>query len=559
MRKDETMTNKEFADILFPNIDKTPEYYEKLYPERHLKEGAIVSRYAPSPTGFVHMGALFASFIERKVARQTDGIFYLRIEDTDGKRSIENGVSMIIQDLKNFGITFDEGMLSESEWKGEYGPYIQSERREIYHTYVKKLIEEDLAYPCFCTEEELENIRKKQEKNHERIGYYGKYAMYRNLSKEEAISRIQNGDSYVIRLKSPGSFDKKIHFKDLIKGELELPENDMDIVLLKGDGLPTYHFAHAIDDHLMRTTHVIRGDEWLSSVPIHLQLFSILGFKTPKYAHISPLMKEEDGKRRKLSKRKDPELAVSFYHEQGIPTQAILLYLATVANSNFEAWYEQNKDASLDDFVFDFKKISSSGSLFDMGKLLNISKNYLSRLKASEVYDLALDYALEYDPSFSELLKKYKEYSIAIFNIEREQKKPRKDLAKMSEVKEQIWYMFDELFEKEVLHYEWGSIQQKEDILNISTYYLQNYYDISDTKDEWFSKLKDLSEHFGYAREVKLYKENPELYKGHVGDISMVLRVLLTTKSMTPDLYDIMNLLGKDRMENRIEIVRKNV
>lgn len=553
------MTNKEMADILFPNIDKTPEDYEKMYPERNIKEGAIVSRYAPSPTGFVHMGALFASFIERKMARQTDGIFYLRIEDTDGKRSIENGVSMIIQDLSNYGITFDEGMVSETEWKGQYGPYIQSARREIYHTYIKRLVEEGLAYPCFCKEEELEEIRKKQEKNHERIGYYGKYAFYREFSKEEAISRIKKGDPYVIRLKSPGNFEKKIHFKDLIKGELELPENDLDIVILKGDGLPTYHFAHAVDDHLMRTTHVIRGDEWLSSVPIHIQLFSILGFKVPKYAHISPLMKEEDGKRRKLSKRKDPEMAVSFYHEQGIPIQAILLYLITVANSNFEAWYEQNKNASIDDFSLDFKKISSSGSLFDMEKLLNISKNYLSRLKASEVYDLALSYASQYDLKLCELLKKYKEYAIAIFNIEREQKKPRKDLSKMSEVKEQIWYMFDELFESEPLQYEWGIIDSKDEILKISSYYFENYYNPSDTKEEWFSKLKDLSEYFGYAKEVKMYKENPELYKGHVGDVSMVLRVLLTTKSMTPDLYDIMNLLGKERMESRMERFQKNV
>ncbi len=309
----------------------------------------------------------------------------------------------------------------------------------------------------------------------------------------------------------------------------------------------------------MRTTHVIRGDEWLSSVPIHIQLFSILEFKVPKYAHISPLMKEEDGKRRKLSKRKDPEMAVSFYHEQGIPIQAILLYLITVANSNFEAWYEQNKNASIDDFSLDFKKISSSGSLFDMEKLLNISKNYLSRLKASEVYDLALSYASQYDLKLCELLKKYKEYAIAIFNIEREQKKPRKDLSKMSEVKEQIWYMFDELFESEPLQYEWGIIDSKDEILKISSYYFENYYNPSDTKEEWFSKLKDLSEYFGYAKEVKMYKENPELYKGHVGDVSMVLRVLLTTKSMTPDLYDIMNLLGKERMESRMERFRKNV
>lgn len=542
------MTRKEYADKLLPGITKTIEDYENLYPKRNLKEGAVVTRYAPSPTGYVHMGALFSAFIARKMAKQTEGVFFLRIEDTDKKREVENGVEGIIRDLHNYGIEIDEGMTSESDWIGEYGPYIQSKRGEIYQTFAKDLIERDLAYPCFCTEEDLENIRKEQESLKERLGYYGKWARDRYLSEEDVLKKIENGEKYVIRLKSPGRFENRIVYDDMVRGKLELPENDMDIIIIKGDGLPTYHFAHMVDDYLMRTTHVIRGDEWLSSVPIHLQLFQVFGFKAPKYAHIAPLLKEENGNRRKLSKRKDPEAAISFYHEKGIPTQAVLLYLCTVANSNFEMWYLQNKDKTIDDFKMEFKKISSSGSLFDVEKLLNISKNYISLISAEEVYEKALEYSKEYDREFYDLLVKYKDYSIDVFNIEREQKKPRKDLAMFSEIREQNWYMYDELFNN--VTYTWDTIQDKEEIKNILNTYLETYNE-NDDKDTWFNKMKEVADKLGYAKEVKEYKENPDAYKGHVGDISMVLRIALTTKTMTPDLYQIMRLLGRDRMANR--------
>ncbi len=465
------MANKDLAELLLPNVSSDIEYYENKYPERNLKEGTIVTRFAPSPTGFVHMGSLLASFIEKKAASDTNGIFFLRIEDTDQKREVENGVNGIINDLSNFGISIDEGMISETEEKGNYGPYIQSKRKDIYQTYVKYLIEQGLAYPCFCSPEEIEETRQIQEKRKQRIGYYGRYAKCRRLSFEEIKEKIDNGEKYIIRFKSPGSFDNKIKVNDIVKGEIEFPENDMDLVILKSDGLPTYHFAHAIDDHLMHTTHVIRGDEWISSLPIHVQLFKSLNFKAPKYAHLSPLMKEEDGKKRKLSKRKDPEAAVSFYHEKGIPVEAVKLYLMTIANTNFEQWYDCNKDKGLDDFKFDFKKISSSGALFDVDKLYNISKNYISYLKATEVYDGAFKWASEFDKEFAHILEDNEEYVINLFNIEREQKKPRKDYSCYSDIKNQIWYMFDELY-NDVSEYDFQSITEKEEVYNILKTYL---------------------------------------------------------------------------------------
>lgn len=545
------MTREEYADLLLPNVKHDYDYYEKLYPERNLGEGAIVTRYAPSPTGFIHIGALYSAFIAKTMARQTNGVFFLRIEDTDQKRSIDDGVNKIIEDLGKFDITFDEGVTKDGD-KGNYGPYTQSERKDIYQAYAKKMIIEDKAYPCFCSEEENEEIRKMQEANKERIGYHGKWAKCRKLSMDEVVSKVQNGEKYIIRLKSNGNFNKRFTFKDCIKGKVELPENDMDIPIIKSDGLPTYHFAHALDDHLMHTTHVIRGDEWFASIPIHTQLFVMLGFKVPKYAHISPLMIEEGNSRRKLSKRKDPEAAISFYHEKGIPNKAVMLYLETVANSNFEMWLEQNKDKDPKEFKLEFKKMSTGGTLFDYDKLINISKNYISTLKASEVYDLALEYADTYDEELASLLRKYKDYSIGIFNIEREQKKPRKDIAYFGDVKNQIWYMYDELFKP--VNYEWQNVTDKKEQELILNTYINEYYNISDDKDTWFNKMKDLAESLGYAGNMKDYKEHPENYKGNITDISMVVRVALTTKSMTPDLYDIMRLLGTERMKKRIEM-----
>lgn len=552
------MTNKELAEIILPDVSSNIEYYEKKYPKRNVEKNAVVTRFAPSPTGFVHMGSLFASFIESKVAHDTNGIFYLRIEDTDQKRKVENGVQGMLEDLKNFNIVPDEGPTSESEESGEYGPYTQSMRKDIYQTYIKYLIEEGKAYPCFCSQEEIEETRQIQEKRKQRIGYYGRFAKCRRLTNEEIVEKVKNGEPYIIRFKSPGSFDNKIKVHDLIKGDVEFPENDIDDVIMKSDGLPTYHFAHIIDDHLMRTTHVIRGDEWFPSLPKHIQMFRLMGFEPPKYAHISPIMKEEDGKKRKLSKRKDPEAAVSFYHEKGIPVEAVKLYLMTLANTNFEQWYDCNKDKSIDDFKFDFKKVSASGGLFDTEKLYNISKNYISYLKATEVYDRTLSWAKEFDSEFAEILNNNKEYSIKLFNIEREQKKPRKDYSCFSDIKNQVWYMFDELY-TDVKKYDFKTITDNQEIKNILSVYMDKYYDENDDKDTWFNKLKDLSEELGYAREVKEYKNNPDNYKGHVGDISTVIRVALTSSAMTPDLYELMNLLGKEKIFNRFNnYINKN-
>ena len=550
------MTDRELAELIFPNITKTPEDYEKIYPERTLKEGAVVSRFAPSPTGFVHMGSLLTTLIERKIPDETEGVFFLRIEDTDQKRSVENGIKGIVDDLNNFNIKIDEGAIGEDEEIGEYGPYIQSKRKEIYECYAKDLIAKGLAYPCFCTPEELDETRNIQELNKERIGYYGSFAKCRNLTNEERAERIRNGENYIIRLKSPGNYENKVVFNDLVRGKIIFPENDLDVVLIKSDGLPIYHFAHAIDDHLMRTTHVLRGEEWLSSVPVHIQLFKILGFDLPEYAHLGLVMKidEETGTKRKLSKRKDKEAAVSYYHEQGIPVEAVKLYLMTIGNSNFEEWLNQNPNASINEFKFNFKKMSASGSLFDLEKLINISRNYISRLTAEEVYDNALKYAEEFDKEFAELLIKYKDYCIKMFNIERVQKKPRKDYAMFSEIKNYTWYMFDELFTGNI-DYEFQSINDMEEIKKILTLYLEKYYHEEDDEQTWFERLKDLSEELGYAREVKEYKENPDNYKGHVGDISMVLRVALSSKSMTPNLYQIIKLFGKVRLTNRLNLI----
>lgn len=552
------MTNKDLAELIFPNITKTVEDYEKMYPKRNLPDNAVVTRFAPSPTGFVHIGHIFSSFVANKVAKDTNGIFFLRIEDTDQERIVEGGITNILKDLNNYDITFDEGMISETEENGFYGPYLQSNRKEIYHAFIKHFIENGMAYPCFCSKEELEEIRNAQENRKDRIGYYGRYAKCRRIPLEDAYNRIKNGEKFIIRLKSPGDFEKKVIVKDLVRGTISFPENDMDIVIMKQDGLPTYHFAHLVDDYLMRTTHIIRSDEWVSSLPVHVQLFSMLGVKPPKYAHLSPIMKEDNGTKRKLSKRKDPECAMKFYHEQGIPAEAVKLYLMTLANTNFEQWMDANKDKGIDDFEFSFNKISKSGGLFDVEKLLNISKNYLSRIKATEFYDMLVKYAKEYDEEFYDLLTKYKDFTIGLLNIEREQKKPRKDYSSFSEVKSLVWYMYDELFEKEEKNYEWQTIADKNEILNIMKIYIEKYYDENDEQQSWFNKIKDLSEELGYAREVKEYRENPDNYKGHVGDISMVIRVSLTTKAMTPNLYDIMKLLGKDRIMKRINKLNNN-
>lgn len=548
------MDYKDLANLIFPD-SKDISFYEEKYPERNLKEGAFVTRIAPSPTGFIHIGGLFQGVIDRKLAKQTDGIFILRIEDTDQKREIENGVIQIVDGLQAFDIIPDEGAISEDGEKGSYGPYKQSQRKEIYQAYAKSLIEKGLAYPCFVTPEELEEMRAKQEAAKLRPGYYGVWAKYRNLTIDEQIKRIENGDNYVVRFKSMGNEARKVKHHDLVKGNVDFPENDQDIVIIKSDGLPTYHFAHVVDDHLMRTTHVIRGDEWLSSVPIHLELFKALEFRLPKFAHTAPIMKDDNGNKRKISKRKDPEAAASYYHEEGIPSEALVEYLLNIANSSFENWRRANPTKSIDEYTLELNKMSVSGAVFDLVKLLDVSKNIISRYTAEKIYDESYKWAGRYDSELTELLEKDKEYAISIFNIERNTQKPRKDIAKWSDVKHEIVYMYDEIFDKNTDNYEFQKITDKNEISKILNEYITNYYNESDDKEIWFNKIKDLAESLGYAREVKEYKANPEGFKGHVGDISTVLRVGLTKRSNTPDLYEIMKILGKDRIQKRYEMI----
>ena len=545
------MDYKDLADLIFPN-SKEISYYEEKYPRRNLKEGAIVTRFAPSPTGFVHIGGLYQSLIAKKLANQTEGVFFLRIEDTDQKREVENGVTDIVKSLKDFDLEPDEGMTSETEEKGEYGPYKQSKRKDIYQAYAKYLIEQGKAYPCFCTPEEGEEIRKKQEEAKIRPGYYGVWAKCRHLTVDEMVEKIKNGEKYIIRFKSPGREDRKIKHKDVIKGNVEFPENDQDIVIIKADGLPTYHFAHAVDDHLMGTTHVIRGDEWLSSVPLHIQLFHELGFKPPKYAHIAPIMKNDNGNKRKLSKRKDPEAAVSYYEEQGIPKEAVKEYLLNIANSTFENWRRANPNKSLEEFQLQLNKMSVSGALFDMVKLLDVGKTVISKFTAEEVYVEALKWAKRHDEELEKVLED-KEYSLKVFGIERGNKKPRKDIAKWSDVKENIEYMYDELFYNKKQDYPYQVINNKEEIEKILTLYIEKYYDDNDDKQIWFNKIKELSGELGYAKEVKEFKENPGKYTAHVGDVSTVLRVALTSRTNTPDMYEIMKVLGKDKVAERFK------
>ncbi len=545
------MDYKDLANLIFPNV-KDISYYEEKYPRRDLKEGAIVTRFAPSPTGFVHIGGLYQALVARKVATQTDGVFFLRIEDTDQKREIENGILDIVNSLKDFGIEADEGMINETEEKGNYGPYRQSLRGEIYRAYAKYMIELGKAYPCFCSPEEVDEIRKKQEAAKVRPGYYGVWAKCRNLTVEEMAEKIKSGEKYIIRFKSPGREDRKIKHHDVIKGNVTFPENDQDIVIIKADGLPTYHFAHVVDDHLMGTTHVIRSDEWLSSVPLHLQLFHEIGFKAPKYVHISPIMKNDNGNKRKLSKRKDPEAAVSYYEEQGIPAEAVKEYLLNIANSTFENWRRANPDKDIEEFELQLNKMNVSGALFDMVKLLDVGKTVISKFTAEKVYEEALKWAKRHDEELEKLLEN-REYSLKVFGIERGNKKPRKDIAKWSDVKENIEYMYDELFYSKKQDYPYQVINNKDEINKILTLYIEKYYNDEDDKQTWFDKIKELSGELGYAKEVKEFKANPEKFKAHVGDVSTVLRVALTSRTNTPDMYEIMKILGKERIVERFK------
>lgn len=539
------------AELLFPHITKTPDDYESMYPKRNLEDGAKVTRFAPSPTGFLHMGSLFAALIGRRTASDSNGVFYLRIEDTDKKREVENGVSSLVAGLNDFNIEIDEGMVSETESKGSYGPYIQSKRTPIYQAYVKELVKKGLAYPCFMTEEEISVIRNEQENEKKLPGIYGAYAKYRDISADEARRRIESGEEYVLRLKSPGTEENRVSFDDSIKGRIEMPENILDVVLLKKDGTPTYHFAHAVDDHLMRTTDVIRGDEWISSAPIHLQLFEVLGFEAPKYAHIAPLQKEdtETGGKRKLSKRKDPEAAVEYYKKAGYPAEAVIEYLLTIANSNYEEWRIANPDAEQSEFKFSLSKMSKAGALFDLAKLNDVSKNYICRLDAEEVYDLAAEWAKEYDTALYTCLTDNEEYAKAVFSIERGNEKPRKDIAKWEDVKDYVAYFYNELWDGKL---DFADNLSKDDMIEIIETY-KGRYNENDSAEDWFPHLREMAVELGYAKAPKLYKKNPEEYKGHVGDVAGVIRAAVTGRRNTPDLYEIMQTLGVDEVMKRFE------
>ena len=547
------MDYNKLAEQLFPHITKDPMEFEKSYPERKLPSGAKVTRLGPSPTGFIHLGNLYGAFVDERLAHQSGGIFYLRIEDTDDKRQVEGAEEAIISSLKFFGVTFDEGATMDGD-KGDYGPYYQSQRAEIYQTYVKQLVQRGQAYPCFCTEEELTAIRETQESLKENPGYYGKWAKHRNLTAEEIEDRISQGQTFVVRLKSQGAHDcaeedvKTISVEDGIRGTLTMPGNDQDVVLLKANGIPTYHFAHVVDDHLMRTTHVVRGAEWLPSLPIHVELFQTMGWPLPIYCHTAQLMKMEDGNKRKLSKRKDPELSLDYYRSEGYHPKAVREYLLTILNSNYEEWRLGNPDASQETFDFTVEKMSNSGTLFDLDKLNDISKDVLVKISAEELCQFLIDWAKTYKSELVGLFESNKDYLTKILDLGRSGDKPRKDFIFARQMFEFISYFYDDYFKREDAYPENVSSEDAKVILSA---YLGSY-DHSDAQSQWFDKIREIATANGYAAKPKDYKKNPELYKGHVGDVSAVIRIALMGRAMSPDIWEIQQILGEEKAKERI-------
>ena len=542
-----TMDTKTLAELLFPHVTKTPADIEAEFPPRELKEGAVVSRMAPSPTGFVHLGNLVQGLTSERMCHQSGGTLFLRVEDTDAKREVAGAVEILIESLKHYGIHFDEGATKDGD-NGLYGPYRQRQRADIYHVFAKQLVLQGEAYPCFCTEEELADIHARQEAEKANYGYFGEWAIWRDRSLEDIKAAMSEGKPWVLRFRSTGSIENKIKFTDLIKGNLELTENDMDHVLLKSDGIPTYHFAHAVDDHLMHTTHVVRGDEWLPTLPFHLQLFRSLGFKPPKYLHIGPLMKMDGDSKRKLSKRKDPELALTYYREAGFPVASVYEYLMTVLNSNYEDWRRANPDAPTDDFKFSYKKMNPAGSLFDAAKLRDVSKNVISRMSTDRIYDEVVAWAADYDKDLAEHLSADPAYAKSIFAIGRGGKKPRKDFAVLAEVRAYLDFFFDDWFHVTDAYPEQFD---KTDIKAALQCFLESY-DEKDDANVWFDKIKAVADRLGFASDMKLYKENPDHYRGNVADISMFLRVAVTGRQNSPDMYAVMQILGRERVVTRI-------
>ena len=540
------MDYQALAELLFPDVTETPEQLEARFPQRNLPEGAVVSRMAPSPTGFVHLGNLVQGTISERMTHQSGGVLYLRVEDTDAKREIPGAVEVLINTLKFYNINFDEGATVDGD-DGAYGPYRQRQRAAIYHVYAKKLVSEGKAYPCFCTEDELSALREKQEANKETTGYYGKYAVWRDRPMEDIQAQLAAGNPWVLRFRSEGSIDRQFKFDDLVKGKLTITENNVDHVLLKSDGIPTYHFAHAVDDHLMRTTHVVRGDEWLPSLPFHIQLFQALGFKLPKYVHIGPLMKMDGSSKRKLSKRKDPELALTYYKAEGFPIPSVREYIMTVLNSNFEDWRRANPDADIESFKFSPKKLNPAGSLFDYAKLVDVSKNVISRMTAEDVYAQLLDWAKEFDTDFAAKLEEDPDYAKRILDIDQGGKKPRKDLAVWKDAKPYMGFFYDEYLEAPV----WDETFSKTVIRDVLERFL-NVYDFADDSAAWFAKVKEITEAIGFTTDMKAYKANPAAFPGTVADVSTFLRQAVTGKTDSPDLYTIMQILGCDRTVARI-------
>ena len=541
------MDYQALADLLFPNVTDTPESLEERFPCRTLPEGAVVTRMAPSPTGFVHLGNLVQGLTAERMAHQSGGILFLRVEDTDAKREVPGAVEVLINTLKHYGISFDEGATIDGD-NGDYGPYRQRQRAAIYHVYAKKLVSEGQAYPCFCTEAELAAMRETQEANKETTGYYGKYAMWRDRSMEDIQAQLNAGNPWVLRFRSTGSIENQFKFDDLVKGKLTITENDVDHVLLKSDGIPTYHFAHAVDDHLMRTTHVVRGDEWLPTLPFHIQLFKALGFKLPKYVHIGPLMKMDGTSKRKLSKRKDPELALTYYKAEGFPVEAVYEYILTILNSNFEDWRRANADAAADTFKFSPKKLNPAGSLFDYAKLTDVSKNVIARMDAATVYTLLTEWAREFDADFASKLESDPDFAKAILAIGRGGKKPRKDLAVWKDAKDYMGFFYDDYLTNPVFDEKFDNATVA-DILNR---FLEKF-DYSDDATVWFDKVKALTEEIGFTTDMKAYKADPSAFKGTVADVSTIVRQAVTGKTNSPDLYTVMQILGYDRTVARIQ------
>ena len=543
------------AELLYPDITETPEQVEANYPPRQLPEGAKVTRMAPSPTGFMHLGNLYGAIADERLAHQSGGVFMLRIEDTDQKREVPGAVGIILDVFDHYQLRFDEGVTRQGE-QGAYGPYRQRQRARIYQTFAKWLVQQGKAYPCFCTEEELAAMRERQAAEKANFGYYGKWAVWRDRPMEEVKARLDAGEAFVLRFRSTGDPEKRVKFTDLVKGAMEFPENDQDVVLLKSDGIPTYHFAHVVDDHLMGTTHVVRGEEWLATLPVHVQLFQAMGWKLPKFVHTAQLMKMDGGNKRKLSKRKDPELGLDFYRQQGYCVAAVKEYLLTLLNSNFEDWRLQHPDAPLEEFPFSTKKMGNSGALFDMEKFNDVSKNVISRMTAQQVYDLLTHWAQEYDQKFYQLLTRSPEYTLGILSLGRGGKKPRKDIASWSEAKGYMEFFFDELFTPAPFDPadSLSAAQQKA--------ILEGYlplYDPADDNSQWFEKVKGLAAQLGYATDMRAYKKDPAAWPGSVADVSGVLRMAITGRKNSPDLCDIMKLLGPERSLERLRRAAENL